>query len=81
MNNNTIGNEEMMDIFDETIFTRKGTRNRNTKEYQEMIKLYKLDEIAIPDDVVVYFQEALSALPDQATQTQFSERFGYLNAG
>ena len=40
-----------------------------------------IDEIAIPDDVVVYFQEALSALPDQATQTQFSERFGYLNAG
>ena len=25
-----------------------------------------IDEIAIPDDVVVYFQEALSALPDQA---------------
>ena len=40
MNNNTIGNEEMMDIFDETIFTRKGTRNKSTKEYQEMIKLY-----------------------------------------
>lgn len=50
MNNNTIGNEEMMDIFDETIFTRKGTRNRNTKEYQEMIKLYKLDEISIPEE-------------------------------
>jgi ribosomal protein S1 len=50
MNNNTIGNEEMMDIFDETIFTRKGTRNKSTKEYQEMIKLYKLDEIAIPEE-------------------------------
>jgi len=50
MNNKTIGNEEMMDIFDETIFTRKGTRNKSTKEYQEMIKLYKLDEIAIPEE-------------------------------
>ncbi len=50
MNKNTIGNEEMMDIFDETTFTRKGTRNKSTKEYQEMIKLYKLDEIAIPEE-------------------------------
>ena len=50
MNNKTIGNEEMMDIFDETTFTRKGTRNKNTKEYQEMIKLYKLDEISIPEE-------------------------------
>jgi len=39
-----------MDIFDETTFTRKGTRNKSTKEYQEMIKLYKLDEIAIPEE-------------------------------
>jgi ribosomal protein S1 len=50
MNNKTIGNEELMDVFDETTFTRKGTRNRNAKEYQEMIKLYKLDEIAIPEE-------------------------------
>lgn len=47
---NTIGNEDLMDIFDEDKFSKKGTRHRNTKEYQEMLKLYKLDEIAIPEE-------------------------------
>ena len=47
---NKIGNEDLMDIFDEVEFSKKGTRNKNTKEYQEMLKLYKLDEIAIPEE-------------------------------
>ncbi len=47
---NTIGNEELMDVFDEVNFSRKGTRNRNSKEYQEMVKFYKLDEISIPEE-------------------------------
>lgn len=47
---NTIGNEDLMDIFDEVKFSKRGTRNKNTKEYQEMLKLYKLDEIAIPEE-------------------------------
>lgn len=46
---NTIGNEDLMDVFEEVKFSKKGTRNTNTKEYQEMLKLYKLDEIAIPE--------------------------------
>lgn len=50
MNKNTIGNEELMDIFDETVYTRKGTLRKNTKEYNEMVKLYKLDEVAIPEE-------------------------------
>ena len=46
---NTIGNEDLMDVFEEVKFSKKGTRNTNSKEYQEMLKLYKLDEIAIPE--------------------------------
>ena len=46
----TIGNEELMDIFDEVEFSNKKGRNKNTKEYQEMLKLYKLDEISIPEE-------------------------------
>jgi len=38
-----------MDVFENTEFTSKGTRNKNTKEYQEMLKFYKLDDIAIPE--------------------------------
>jgi len=49
MNNKTIGNEDLMDVFENTEFTSKGTRNKNTKEYQEMLKFYKLDDIAIPE--------------------------------
>lgn len=39
-----------MDVFEEDIFTRKGTFSKNTKEYNEMIKLYKLDEISMPEE-------------------------------
>jgi ribosomal protein S1 len=49
MNNKTIGNEDLMDVFENDQFTSKGTRNKNTKEYQEMLKFYKLDEVAIPE--------------------------------
>ncbi len=49
MNNKTIGNEDLMDVFENDQFTSKGTRNKNTKEYQEMLKFYKLDDIAIPE--------------------------------
>jgi len=47
---NTIGNEELIDIFSEVEFSRKGSRNKNSKEYQEMLKLYRLEEIAIPEE-------------------------------
>jgi len=50
MNNKTIGNEDLMDVFENDHFTSKGTRNKNTKEYQEMLKLYNLDGIAIPEE-------------------------------
>ncbi len=50
MNNKTIGNEDLMDVFENTQFNSKGTRNKNTKEYQEMLKLYNLDQIAIPEE-------------------------------
>ena len=39
-----------MDVFENDQFTSKGTRNKNTKEYQEMLKLYNLDQIAIPEE-------------------------------
>jgi hypothetical protein len=50
MNKKTIENEDLMDVFDKTLFDSKGTRNRNTKEYQEMLKLYNLDQISIPEE-------------------------------
>jgi len=65
MNNNTIGNEELLDIFDESVFTRKGTRNRSTKEYQEMIKLYNLDVINIPEENQVVSAKYIGMSADQ----------------
>ena len=50
MNNKTIGNEDLMDVFENDQFTSKGTRNKNTKEYQDMLKLYNLENIAIPEE-------------------------------
>jgi ribosomal protein S1 len=50
MNNKTIGNEDLIDLFENTQFNSKGARNKNTKEYQEMLKLYNLDQIAIPEE-------------------------------
>lgn len=48
---NTIGNEELIDIFDEIEFSnKKGKRNKDSKEYQEMLKFYRLDEISIPEE-------------------------------
>lgn len=47
MNNKTIGNEDLIDVFDETQFNSNGARNKNTKEYQEMLKLYNLDQIVV----------------------------------
>ncbi len=49
MNKNTIGNEDLMDVFENTEFTSKGKRNTNSKQYQEMLKLYNLDIIAVPE--------------------------------
>jgi ribosomal protein S1 len=50
MNNKTIGNEDLMDVFENDQFTSKGTRNKNTKEYQDMLKLYNLEDISIPEE-------------------------------
>ncbi len=38
-----------MDVFENTEFTSKGKRNTNSKQYQEMLKLYNLDIIAVPE--------------------------------
>ena len=50
MNNKTVENEDLIDVFDDSQFKSKGARNKNTKEYQEMLKLYNLDQISIPTE-------------------------------
>jgi ribosomal protein S1 len=50
MNKQTIGNEDLADVFNDVEFSAKGSRNKNSKEYQEMLKLYNLGEICIPSN-------------------------------
>jgi small subunit ribosomal protein S1 len=63
---NTIGNEELMDVFEEFDFSsKKDTRNRNSKEYQEMLKLYRLDEVSIPEEGQVVSAKYVGKSSDQ----------------
>lgn len=50
MINNQIGNEDLADIFNDTEFSAKGKRNKNSKEYLEMLKMYNLEDVCIPEE-------------------------------
>ena len=65
MNKQTIGNEDLADIFNDVEFSAKGGRNKNTKEYQEMLKLYNLDEVCIPENGQVVSAKYVGKSADQ----------------
>ncbi len=45
----TIGNEELAYLFDDTNFSAKKGGNKKSKNYQELERLYKLDNIFVPE--------------------------------
>jgi ribosomal protein S1 len=65
MNKQTIGNEDLADIFNDVEFSAKGGRNKNSKEYQEMLKLYNLDEVCIPENGQVVSAKYVGKSADQ----------------
>ncbi len=65
MNKQTIGNEDLADIFNDVEFSAKGSRNKNSKEYQEMLSLYNLDEVCIPESGQVVSAKYIGRFADQ----------------
>lgn len=47
--NKTIGNEALADIFDDVKFSPRNKKKQQTKEFQQMLKMYKLDNVYSPE--------------------------------
>ena len=69
MNKQTIGNEDLADIFNDVEFSAKGSRNKNTKEYQEMLKLYNRSILAEANCYHLFTTLELSGLTRRSSFT------------
>jgi ribosomal protein S1 len=47
--NKTIGNEALADIFDDVKFSPRNKKRQQTKEFKQMLKMYKLDKVYNPE--------------------------------
>jgi hypothetical protein len=53
MTNTVYGDETLLDLFEDDSFSARKKRNKDSKNYQELLKLYKLDEISVPKENTV----------------------------
>ena len=62
--NKTIGNEELAYIFEDAEFNTKKRKNEKSPEYQELIKMYNIDNIQIPENGQVISTEYIGKTED-----------------